>query len=125
MATDTGTGAAVTFQSGLLAAITSIDWSMSREAIETTSMATSGRRTYIPAGNADAGEITVEADLDDQVELWADTVEAAAETITVTFPGSVTWAASGFTTSSSFSIPNDDKMTASLTFKLTGDVTVG
>ena len=123
MASGTGHGASIIFQSGLVAEPTSFAWSMSRDSIATTNMSTTTRMTYIPRDIADAGELTVECNLDDQAEAWADVVEKDAENITLTFPGSGTWAASGFVTGADFSLPDDGLMTATLTIKFTGDIT--
>ncbi len=125
MPTTTGHGAALTFQSGLVAEAKDFQWGgMSRTSIETTNMATTTHRTFIPHTLSDRGELTVEANLDDQVEAWCDAIDQAAETVTLAFPSGTTWAASGFLRDASFHSPMDDVQTATLVIKYTGDITV-
>jgi len=131
MATKTGHGATLTLTGVTLNEILDISWSgISRNAIETTNMATgaatssSGGRSYIPASPTDAGELTVEANLDTTTATWISCIDAAAGDVVLSFPGSGSWTAAGFVTSASFSVPLEDKMTASLTVKLTSDIVV-
>lgn len=131
MATETGHGASITLPGVTLSEVLDISWSgVSRNAIETTNMGTggsvssSGGRTYITASPSDAGEITIEANLDTQVAAWISCIDAAAGAVVLTFPGGGTWTTGGFVTSTSFSVPLEDKMTASITVKLTGDIVV-
>jgi len=122
--TDVGTGSTITFSSGFFGEILSIGWSgISREAIETSHMGTTGGRTFIPGDLYDPGELSVELNFEATDDVTTP-IAAAAETVTVTFPGSDTWAASGFMTSFEITDPLEDKMTASATIKFSGDITV-
>ena len=131
---DIGTGTTIGFgTSSWTSELLSIDWSgISREAIETSQMATAaagankfGNRTYVPGQLSDPGELTCEFHLDPDKEP---PIDQPAETITVTFPlvsgdsTAANWACSGFATGFSASIPLEDKMTATMTIKLTGNV---
>lgn len=126
-ATDVGAGVTVTFSSGFFAQILSVDGpTLSREAVETTHSTTSTGKTFIPSAFWDPGEITVEINFDADA---TPPISAVAETVTVTYPiptGSTTgatWSASGFMTAFSPSAPIEDRMTATATIKLSGDVT--
>ena len=131
MATQTGHGATVTLPGVTLAEVLDISWDgVSREAIETTNMATgasvssSGGRTYIPGKPSKAGELTIEANLDTTDADWTSCVDADSGPVVLTFPDAGTWTTGGFVTSASYSVPLEDKITASLTLQLTGDIVV-
>lgn len=128
---DSGFGASITFGSGYCAKITSIEFGgMSREPIDTTNMAsTNGWAEYIPSDIKDMGDLTVEL-LHDKNAAAKTNLAAAAATITVTYPistggsGAATWACSGFLTNVSVSMPQDDVMTQTASFKFTGEPTL-
>ena len=127
-ATDVGYGSTIAFSGHPFAEILSIEWSgISREAIETSHMGTTGTttnaKTFIAHDLYDGGDITVECNLDDAAIAWLPT--AAAATTTLTFAGSdSTWAASCFATNVDVSVPLDDKMTITVTLKVAGEITV-
>lgn len=124
---DIGHGATLTF-STLTANIFSISGpGLAADAVETTHMGTTnGWRTFMQ-GLCDAGEVSFEAnfdpDEDDPINL------TTSATLTVTWPipsglsSGATWAATAFCTGYEPSAPVDDRMTVSLTFKLSGEVT--
>ena len=86
MAATIGTGATVTFSSGYLAEIISIQGSgTTRAAIATSHLGTTGGMTYIPAKLYDPGTLTVELQMVPGTTPITP-LTAAAETITVTFP---------------------------------------
>ena len=128
MATDIGTGSTLTlgtsaYETGL--EILNISWSgIAREAIDTTHMTTSTARSFIPSNLFDAGELVIECHLrQDTTPI----ISAVAETITITLPngaGTSAWAAEGFLTAFEFTSPLEEKMTASLTFKFSGNITI-
>jgi len=94
---------------------------MSREAIETTHQGTTGQKTFMPADLYDSGELGFD------IHFNPDTsppIGSAAETITITFPSGATWAFTGFMTGYAPSAPLEDKMTASVTVKVTGAITI-
>lgn len=136
MAVDIGTGTTIVFgTSGFNAEVTDVDWGgLSREAIETTHLGTAvagagkvGSKTYIPGDLSDPGEISLTGHFNPNLKP---PMEAAAETITVTFPlpaggtTPATWVASGFMTAFAETTPLEDKMGFTATIKITGNITV-
>lgn len=107
--------------SGFTAEIISLDgFSLARDAVERTHMESPEQwREYMP-GLKDAGELSLEIAFDPgETPLIAGTTGTG----TVTWPDSSTWACSMFLTAFSPTAPIDDRMTASVTFKLTGEPT--
>jgi len=124
MAIDTGFGTTLTWGSSSFTAelFEVTPPGASRESIDTSHMSTlSGAMTFIPADLVDWGEATFSVAFDPST---SPPVNAAAETITITFPDETTWAFSGFVTGYEPTVPMDDKMTADLTIKVTGRVTI-
>lgn len=135
-AVDIGTGTTIAFgTSGFSAQVLDVSGpGLARESIETSHMGTSGpgagqvgSKTFMPADLVDPGELSFE------IHFNPDTVppiHEAAETITVTFPipagltNGATWVATGFVTSYEPSSPLEDKMVASITVKLSGQITI-
>lgn len=127
-AVNVGTGTTIGFSAGAYAAeVLNVSWSgISRPSIDTTHMGTVeannfGGRTFMPGDLVDPGELTVEYHFDPDLDPL---IDGAVVTITVTFPGTSTWAASGFCTAFEFTDPLEDKMVCSATFKITGGVTI-
>ena len=118
----TGNGATLGWAaSGNVGTITSISGiGGTREAIDTSSLATTGGRDFIPSDLVDYGELSIEG-------AWAGTatpIASAAEVVTVTIgttSGSKSWVGVGFVTSWETGIPMDDVITYSLTIKCSGD----
>ena len=78
MATTTGHGTTLTLGTtgALITEINDVSWGdMTRNVVETTNMSTSDHRTFIPHPLSDRGTLTVEANLDDQAEGWADLID--------------------------------------------------
>lgn len=126
MAATIGTGATVTFSSGYLAEIISIQGSgTNRASIATSHLGTTGGMTYIPAKLYDPGTLTVELQMVPGTTPITP-LTAAAETITVTFPdtGAATYAASGFMTGFDYSIPLEDRVTQTVNIQFSGNITV-
>lgn len=121
---DVATGATITFDTGFFAEILGINWTgISRESIDTSHMGTTTAMTYTPSTLFDAGEIQVEmAFVPATTPAWG----GAAETVTVTWPdsGAATWAASGFMTNFDIQATLEERITATATLKLSGDITV-
>lgn len=124
---DKGSGLSVTFDTNFLAAITSLTHTgLARAATETTTFATTGGRTYEPGEIYEPGELQCELlfDPDDPPSLQA---LSAAETVTVTYTnsGATTWAANGFMTGFEITAGDaDDRVRASCTIKLSGNITI-
>lgn len=125
MAAIASAGASIAFGTSSFAAdIISFNTSgWSRGSIETTHQGTTtDGRTFIPTTRYDPGTLELELQFDpgtDDPPMTAD-----AETITITFSDADTFAASGFVTDFSIENQEDDKITASMTVKFTGDITI-
>lgn len=125
MAALIGTGATVTFQTGLFAEILSANWTgLTREAVPSSHMGTTGGMTFIPTSLYDPGQLEVELILDNPNGGWVTAIAANGETVTLTFSNSDTWAASMFMSNFELSVPLEDRMTATATLKATGSITV-
>lgn len=134
-AVDIGTGATIAFATGFFAQITDINWSgISRPAIDTSHMGISasgagkfGEKTFMPGDLVDPGELTVEMHFN---PITDPPIGDATETMTLTFPTfsgdstGTTYACDGFFTDWEFSVPLEDKMVATATLKLSGNVTI-
>lgn len=121
--TATGFGISIAFATGFLAEIIDITLpEQVREAIETTHTQTAnGDATFIPASVVDNGELQVEiAFLPDK----AVPIKQPVESIEVDFPSGTKWTFDGFMTNHAPSAPIDDRMTASVTIKVTGGITI-
>lgn len=127
-ATTIGTGTTVTFgTSGFTAQILEVGWGgIERESVESTHMGTTDAKSFIPGTLYDPGELELEIAFDGDD---APPIGGAVETITVEFAkkssGSTNgaqWAASGFVTEFEATAPLEDKMTATMTVKLTGAI---
>lgn len=123
MAVDIGTGTTFAVAGGgaynTAATLLSITWSdFSRESIDVSHMLTTGGKDFIPADLYDAGTVTAEVLFDSTLPV---PMSGVAGLLTVTFPDADTWACDAFCTGFEFTDPMEDKMTASITYKLTGD----
>jgi predicted secreted protein len=110
-----------------IAEVNSIDGpNKSRETIDVTSLdSTGGYREFI-ASFRDAGEVTLEMNFtrDGYVDMNDDFESESAVDYQIVLPdtGSTTLDFSAFVTNLGSSIPLDDKVTASVTLKITGRV---
>lgn len=132
MAQDIGTGTTITFGTSAWAAqLIGVNWNgISRESILTAIMSTVGGRTFIPSDTYDPGEVVLEVawdpDVPPPVVFNGPTVP---ETVTITFPipsgGNVggKLAASMFITGFEINDPWEERMTATVTLKASGDIT--
>lgn len=119
-----GTGTTVTFASGFCAEVLDVKGpDMKRKEIETSHMLTSKAHTFVPGDLYDAGGLTVDIAFDPSD---MPPIDHDPETVTITFPdtGSATWAFTGFMTGFSPSTPLEDRATAQVTIKASGEVTV-
>lgn len=122
---DIGTGCTIGFSaSSFTAEITGINGSdISREAIDTSHMGTTGEKTKLPGDLFDAGSVEFEIAFKPGEEP---PIADAPETLTVTFPlasGDATpanVAGTGFCTGWSWGAPLEDKMTATFTWTWDG-----
>jgi len=121
--TRTGFGIGIQFANGFFAEIIDVTPpNQTREAIETTHTQTpEGWATFEPSDVADAGELQVEMAFHPDSPV---PVKQPKESITITFPSGTTWAFLGFLTEHAPAAPIDDRMTASVTIKVSGKITV-
>lgn len=118
---DVGTGGAITFSSSFLGRILNIEWTgISREALETSTMATTGGKTFMPGDLYDPGSLNVTIQFDTDA---SPPITSTAETVTVTWPDAETWSASGFLTDFSVTAAKEEVMEATATIKFTGSIT--
>ncbi len=129
MAAAQGTGTTLTFgTSSFSADLLSVNGSgATRDAIDTTHMGTTTGKTFIPGEIVDFGEFQAEiAFLGTQT--LPTLLEAAAETISINWGGvgaGNIWSFSGFCTA--FDVTSgaiNERMTANITVKVSGDITI-
>ena len=125
--TDEGQGATISFEdTGFVSNIDNIDTSgLSRESIDTSHLGTEIARTFQPTDLHDAGEIGLELHFDpDEFPP----IDQPAEVITITWPtpplgaAGATWVFVGFMTNFDASAAVGEKMTASVTIKISGAI---
>jgi len=121
---NTGNGTTITFgTSSFSANLLSVGGpGRSRGSIETSHMGTTTSHTFIPDDLVDNGEVSLEFEFNGY-----DTppINGAVETITIAWGGTGdTWAFSGFMTNYEPSAAMGDRMTATATLKVTGDITI-
>jgi len=136
LAVDSGVGTTITFgTSAFSAEITEVRWTgVARAAFETSHMGTAapssnhfGNKTFIPSKLSDPGSLNLTVHFNAQTNP---PIDAVPETITVTWPKApadttaATWAASGFVTSFEVTDQLEAVMVATMTVKLTGNVTM-
>lgn len=93
-----------------------------REAIQTShTETTDGEKTFIPSDLVDGGELQYEINFDPEE---SPPMGASAENITVAFASGADWQFSGFMTSYAPTAPLEDRMTASVTVKVSGGITI-
>ncbi len=121
---ETGNGTTLTLTDGSYespaVSILDISWSSSRDSIETSHMGTTTAKTFIPDDLYDLGEITVETEF---LTTTLPPIDGAVETkLEIDMGGlgaSNKWAGSGFMTGFDISVPMGDRMTATMTWKMT------
>lgn len=114
---------------GTIGNITSITvGARTRDSIDISSMDSTNKKREFISGMADEGEISITVNYDGSASGVANALNTAynsgtAETWTVTFPDTSSFACSGFITSLSIEDSYDDKITMNITIKLTGSAT--
>ena len=120
---DISSGIAIVFgTSGFTAQITDVAGpTSSRDSVEITHQGSTGGKAFMPTDLPDYGEISwdIHFNPDDDPP-----VNLAIESITITWPSGATWVFDGFVTSYEPAGPLLDKMTGSITVKISGDITV-
>lgn len=132
MAQDIGTGSTIVFgTSSWTPQIIDINWNgIERDSIPTSIMSTVGGRTFIPSDSYDGGELVIEIAWDpDEPPPIVFNGPTVPETVTLTFPvpsgGSVgaKLAATMFIRSLDIHDPWEERMTGTLTLKVSGNIT--
>ena len=126
-APDNGTGATIVFgTSGFAGEITGFSApNESRVSIDVSHLASTSM-TYIPGDLVEGGEVSLDLNFNPD---YAVPVSGAAETITISYAlrsgdsTASTWAFTGFVTDHTPSVPFEDRMTATVTIKVSGVVT--
>ncbi len=123
-ATDIGTSATVAFgTSSWVFEMVDLSWSgMERNFIDSSHLLTTVARTFILGDLYDPGSLTIQGHLDTD-STGNPILTNALETITMTFPNSKTYAASGGLQSHEISVPLEDKMSVTATIKFSGAIT--
>jgi len=97
--------------------------------IDATHMQSPNRTRESIEGLIDPGECSIELNFvpggpaDDAIQTWKST--GGVRNCQIKFPNGVTWTFSGLLTGYEPTVPVDDKMTATLTIKVTGSYVVG
>ena len=121
---NTGNGSTITFSvSGFSANLLSVGGpGRSRGSIETSHMETVKSHTYIPDDLVDNGEVQIELEFNGADDP---PIDEAAEATTINWGGTGdTWAADMFMTNYEPGAAMGDRMTATATLKVTGDITI-
>lgn len=120
------TGIAITFQSGFFAEIIDVTPpDMSRVSIPTSHMETpSSAHTFKPGKLIDNGSLTVDIAFEPGTEPPIDE-DASEVVITFADSGASTMTFDGFMTGGSPAAPLEDRMTMSVTIKVTGPISWG
>lgn len=127
--TDIGTGITVTFlTSSFSANVIGIDGpGMERASIETSHLATTTAKTFMPGDLYDAGQLDLEIQFDPNLNP---PISSAAETIRITWPlasgqsVAAKWEFSGFMTAYKPSGKLEELLTGTATVKATGAITM-
>jgi hypothetical protein len=115
-----GHGTTITFDSGFLAKIRSLQWSgIERAVVDDTFFNTTGGKAFEPGDLADPGELVVEIE-----HNTGDTppIDSAAETVTITWPDSVNHQATGFMSGYELQTADEEKVIATARIKLSGSI---
>ena len=125
MASDQGTGTTIAFTGFPAADLLSVSGSgASRDAIETTHMGTTTAKTFVPADIEDAGEFSMEIAFLGSLTLPT-LLGAAAQSVVITWAGAGAgniWTFSAFCTSFDITSSINERMTANVTLKISGDI---
>ena len=96
-----------------------------RDAVDISTMDSTSKFREFISGMADAGEVTVEVNYDGSAAGVANSLNTiyqggTAETWTITMVDTSSFSSAGFITNLSIAVPFDDKITQSITIKLSG-----
>tara|TARA_Y100000593_G_C4310742_1_gene338217 strand:+ start:2255 stop:2632 length:378 start_codon:yes stop_codon:yes gene_type:complete len=121
----TGNGSSITLAGGAVGTVTGLSGiGGTRDSIDTSNLATTGGRTFIPGDLVDYGELSVEGHWNGTAPQITGSSTGAYSISIGTTAGAKTWAGSGFITSWQTDTPLDDLVSFSLTIKATGTWTL-
>ena len=122
----TGNGATLTVTGSTMpAAITSITFGgFSRESLDTSTLSTTGSRTFMPADLVDNGDFSVEGYWDGVAALPISSAAASCTIAIGTTSGAQSFTGNAFCTSAEYGAPMDDLVSFSATFKWAGAVAI-
>ena len=122
---EVATGTTITWDSGFCTAkVRGINWTgISRESVETTQFETLIGKTFMPGDLFDPGEVSIDMLFDVDAEPPWETTDVA-DTFTVTFPGGSSWSCSAFLIGFEWSGQLEEVLSATMTLKCTGNITV-
>jgi hypothetical protein len=116
-----GTGTSIMVGTGFVAEILDVSPpAPKRNSIQTSHMGTVDAHTFIPTKLVDWGELKFDMAFDPSV---VPPIDASPAQCVITFPDAETWTFQGFLTGYEPKTPLEDKMTASVTVKVSGKVT--
>lgn len=116
-----GHGATITFDTGFLANIISLEWSgIERPVVPDTYFGTTGGMKFEAGTLVDPGELVVEIE---HSTTDAPPIGSAAETVTITWQDAETHSCSGFMYGYRISTADQEKVTATARIKLSGPIT--
>lgn len=125
---DVGTGTSISFgTSGFTAEVLGINHNgVERPSIDTSHLTTTTAKTFMPGDLVDQGEFSLDIAFNPNI---LPPIKSAAETIVITFPvpsglsTGATYTFTGFCTGASQVIPFEERMTGTVTIKVSGDIT--
>lgn len=123
-ATDVGTGASILFGTSAWAfEMNDLSWSgIERAFIDSSHLGTTVARTFILGDLYDPGSLTIQGHLD-QDSSGNPILTDEMETVTLTFPNSKTYSATGGLQSFEVGVPLEDKMVVTAVVKFSGAIT--
>ena len=122
-----GTGITIEFGSGFLAEILDVTPpGCTRQSIDTWHQGTEDYKTFTPSKLAEWGQLECDIVFD---PAETPPIVGAAETVTIEFPGESTgsgasWSFTGFLTNYQPTAPIEQRSTARVTIKVSGDITI-
>lgn len=120
---DIGTGITIVFgTSGFGGEILDVGGpESSRESVDVSHQGTVGPRRFVPGDLYDNGEATWDVHFNPDTDF---PIDQAPEVITITWPSGATWAFNGFMLTHGPAAPLEDKMVASISIKVDGEITI-
>jgi hypothetical protein len=116
------TGITITFATGFLAEILDVGGpNSSRENQNVSHMGTTDWHEFLPTKLTDPGELSVDLQFD---PTETPPYHGENERVTITYPDGTTWVFDGHMSSFEPGAPLEEKMTASVTIKASGEIVI-